>query len=1443
MNRVARHLLFSFILLFCAFALLSCQSRPEPAENSVQAAPANANTPAPQKTPTLTAKHWLATAQKGISQDSLTLENWMLSLENAAEKLPAAEKKRLAAGWVEWALNTVNPALRYFLANHNQVWLGENFPQPEITGKVLRPGDKPQFWIPTRETDLYSDSKLMVARLSLQEDSNGIQASFPESDTLELRREIVGNGKGLFLFSPQGLDEPGIYRLTLASEYTVSEYYVQVSQLLLHAVADQEKIWAWASFTKDPEAKQPPFEYLALQTDGKWLRGQTNEQGFKEFDLKQGRIALILMRAGEHWAVNEAGQQNPGNPLTARIYSDAQHYSPGQPVQFYGFVRETGAQQLPEIPSAEQAQISIYDGQNQLVLQKSVNIDSWGQFALTYTPEKESPAGLWRAKVSSLQIDGKETEVVPHLFSFLVQSESVIRENTSNWIERSQQMPVSVDQVTSNGTREPDLPLLSLKPKQTLYSTEENAVITIHSERDSVEAWVYINGQHLFFQRFGTLTRGDQDIVIPVRNLHRGYNTVSVRYAGQEGWVESRAEVLRIDPARIMHLSGAPDTLYHPGDTLRTSWQLSLPGSLPANAAVRVSLLTTGTTTDSEDSLRLPREIYADFHGFHTQFFPAAWHPDWLHWNNGYRTQMLPGAWTTAGQNQKRSLPKSSHTPENEPDRFISPLPDTVWWSQTLRTNAEGIITAEIPLPDEIRNWTLKLTGSDNHSAFVSTEQKFATRQNLLVHIRGPRAWMAGDSGTVEQFVHNGSNDSLQVHLRWFELQGKYSEISRSFGSDDKPDTTLVVLMPPKTRRSFTKKVTVEQSDSLWLRLEARAVRIKDFIPTPEIDPQTSPLYTDAEMKGFAVHSPGIPEHKGFSGIKQFLGPGETLNLKVPAEGGQAPASLKVCAAPSLYLCMQSAFDDLHVEGGAEEVLYRFLPGMLLWKQLSNDSLPPAGDMRMRLQELVNRTQISLDDLAERQNTDGGWGWQKSDSSEYQITTRIVQGLNMALQTQVLPGDLQKQALSLQRNAQEFLQRYLDYVVEIDKNAQSQTKSASQGQRGIAPRINEEVRLLHSLIQSATLYSSGSPKEMEIYARMYGAHFAWLYSRRSQLGSIEWAMLLELSNWLGFFGERQRLLEDLEQRVIRKNGMVYWKSNGQEAVPADNVEVTARTVQSLLRVKPSHSWVHQTLPWLLSKRRGSSWSNIRSTGEALTTLMHLGLLRGEDESEYSMRLEITPAQVQTVRITPENMKETRLYLELQDSLALNTSQIPLQIKGEIGTIYYSVERTLTRTDNLDKGMQAKNSPVTITREYHLIDIRTRRDGEREVARSSMPTQLQPGDRIEGIIRLKVKKDMQQVMVQDFFPQGLRYIHAPNDWFRRWFGKPSSPYSELRTTEQGIVWLIDQLPRGEYEFHYLLEAEYPGVYQAAPARIHEARSPQALSHTKLKKIRIAPAGLN
>ncbi len=702
---------------------------------------------------------------------------------------------------------------------------------------------------------------------------------------------------------------------------------------------------------------------------------------------------------------------------------------------------------------------------------------------------------------------------------------------------------------------------------------------------------------------------------------------------------------------------------------------------------------------------------------------------------------------------------------------------DTAAWFGAIETDAEGLASVSVRLPDNLTTWVATVRGLTVDSLVGDATIEVVTTKELLVRPVTPRFLVVGDHVRLGAIVQNNSQGSLSVDVS-LEAPG--------FTLDDAAAQRQKVNIPAGERRRVDWWGTVEDGAGMDPIFSAQAGDLRDA--------------THTEQGVIPVLRYSAPQTFATGGVLEE--PGEELEvLSLPRTFTPTGGELKVELSPSLAATVLESLEVLserQPDDWTEPIISRLLPNLVTYRAFKEFGLA-ALDGQESLEGQI-RSDLRL--LLERQNYDGGWTWMTNgDSSDSILTAYAMLALAQASDAGFLVNRMQLE------NAQNFLLPFIRPINEFTEPAER----------------DRQVLLAYVMIQSGFT---------DIALESF-------YSLRGSLSPWAQAMLaLSLKQVSPGSEQSRELISDLQGSAIRSATGAHWAAGESAWLTWSTPNYsTAVVVMALAQLDPASALLTDAVRFLVLHRRANAcWNSSYETAWVLTALVEAIQATGDVQASFPYEAELNGALlVSGDASTPASAVNPVAGLApLSDLIADSPNALRIRRGEGDGQLYY---RAYLEVGQPAESAQPVERGIFISRSYYLSGQDCRAEACQPVMDAALGNN---GQFITVRLTVTLPEDMYYVVVEDTAPAGTEIINPNLSTSQQNFDPLSDPATQFTSpyggwgwwyfqraviTDTGARWVAPYLPAGTYEISYRLSPSVAGEFRSLPARAYQYFFPE------------------
>ena len=697
---------------------------------------------------------------------------------------------------------------------------------------------------------------------------------------------------------------------------------------------------------------------------------------------------------------------------------------------------------------------------------------------------------------------------------------------------------------------------------------------------------------------------------------------------------------------------------------------------------------------------------------------------------------------------------------------------DTAYWSPSVVTDAAGMATIDLRLPDNLTTWRLDARALTEGRAgrLLVGEQTFDLRSTrpLLVRPLTPRFFVVGDKAQLAAIINNntGMNVSASVSL----------ETSAGLNLADESSLVQDLMIPAGGRKRLTWLATVADVDTV---APSFVVRSQDGAFS---DASISPVSADRDGT-LPVYRYVAPAVVGTSGMLA-QGGARVEALRLPRDAALVDGQLEIRLDKSLAGLTEENLtfleaDTQHFRECTGTIVSRFLPNIVSYRALDQMGITDA-DLRARLDGLVTE---GLQELYARQLADGGWSWCSYPEAQDLTTAYALLGLAQAADAGY-PVD----AAVIGRARAYIRQALIRPSLRLENW-----------------RLNRQAFMLYALARSGAADVARSTTLFESRERLNLDAIAFLALTLYSINPEDDFRLEALTQLM------------LNRAVTRATGTFFEENYQDRWNWSSDTRSTALVLNALITLRPESELLPNIVRHLASARleRGG-WGSRQDDVWSIIALTNWMLHTGEFKADYAYSVSVNGSEILRDAAMPAHeQRADEFSLDFADLLTLETNTIEYERGAGEGALYYRAH--LHANLPVDE-IPAVNRGIDVTRSYTLLGD----NAAGSIDRAAI------GEAVQVRLRLVAPHSLRYVVIEDFFPAGAEAInpelaispqlgtlpagaridHGDAGW-GWWY------FDHVEFRDEKAVIYASHLPPGVYEYVYSIRPSVAGEYQVLP----------------------------
>jgi uncharacterized protein YfaS (alpha-2-macroglobulin family) len=284
---------------------------------------------------------------------------------------------------------------------------------------------------------------------------------------------------------------------------------------------------------------------------------------------------------------------------------------------------------------------------------------------------------------------------------------------------------------------------------------------------------------------------------------------------------------------------------------------------------------------------------------------------------------------------------------------------DTALWLGQVETDANGLATVDVKLPDDLTRWRVVAVALTPDTRLGQGEASLVATQDLVVQPAWPRFLVPGDRVTLSALVQNTTDKALSTTVG---LLGEGIQLTSP--------ATRTVTIDPRSAAGVSWTATAGAPGEAVLTVQAATAGARDAV-----------------RRTVPVHALSVPESATSVGR---MGAAASVPFNVPSDASDE-GSVTVRLSRSVGGSILQGLDYLtgYPYGCVEQTMSKALPNAVVARAQARIGLNDSG-LAARLADPIR---AGIQRLYGFQHADGGWGWWEEDATDDYQTAWVVFGL------------------------------------------------------------------------------------------------------------------------------------------------------------------------------------------------------------------------------------------------------------------------------------------------------------------------------------------------------------------------------------------------------------------------------------------------------------------
>ena len=788
--------------------------------------------------------------------------------------------------------------------------------------------------------------------------------------------------------------------------------------------------------------------------------------------------------------------------------------------------------------------------------------------------------------------------------------------------------------------------------------------------------------------------------------------------------------------------------------------------------------------------------------------------------------------------------------PDPKPVTARRDFRETAFFMPDLTTDPEGNISFAFTMPEALTEWKWQVLAHTKELAIGLAKQSVVTRKELMVQPNAPRFLREGDQLVLPARISNLTDREVsgEALLELFDTEtgkpvdGVFNNMApRQFftaPAGQGTDVGFRISVPGTYSGAVTYRIVARTSTHSDGEEKAVPVLSNRMLVTEALPLKVKGLGTrrfDFEKLEKSAESPSLTHHR------------------LTFEYSSNPAWYAVRSLPYLttypYECAEQLFNKFYANAVAGRIassepriranhdkwlkdsvrgnLSRNpeLKDILLeetpWVFEGRDEERQARDIARLFDpvRLSAEQSSTLDLLAAKQSSNGGFVWFTGGPDDRYMTQYILTGMARLKQAKAMPSELAAKTDPMIRSALAYVRARL-----TEDHREAVRKTPKPAEAGIG---DIQVQALY------TLSAFGFEGDEKGYKEALAHYRALAAKGWTGMGLQSQAMTAIMLHRSGDAKTPATIMKSLKERAVKSEELgMYWKSAAPrwywQNAP---VETQSMLIEAFTLLTKDPASVSAMKQWLLTQKQTNRWSSTRSTADAC----HALLMNGADWLKSDRTAEIRAGVDNPMVFKGGSDAEagTGYFKAVVDGPfvepELGRIEVSVQGKGGAedgslswGSAYWQYFETLDR-------IRPAETPLSVVKRVFI---------ERNTPKGPVLQSIeeggtyQVGDRLKVRIELRSDRDMEYVHLKDMRASGSEPLNVLSGY--RWQG--GLGYYES-TRDAATNFFFGHLPKGTHVFEYTLYATHEGRFSVGPATVECMYAPEFRAHSAGIEIRV------
>jgi uncharacterized protein YfaS (alpha-2-macroglobulin family) len=545
---------------------------------------------------------------------------------------------------------------------------------------------------------------------------------------------------------------------------------------------------------------------------------------------------------------------------------------------------------------------------------------------------------------------------------------------------------------------------------------------------------------------------------------------------------------------------------------------------------------------------------------------------------------------------------------------------DTAYWNPSVRTDANGKAQVRFTLPDNLTTWRLAAVGSTVDTMVGQTSKEIVVTKDIVIRPVVPNILRQGDTVVLEAILHNFT-DTAKPIVASLQLEGADTQTPTD-------NQTTLAAGETKTLSWVVIPRVVNEAAKVTFSVKEASGKLLDGVT------QVLPV------KAFGFFEKHVQTGIG---AKSF-----SLSLAPDSDPSQTSISLSLSANALGTLPEAMKYLLAYPYGCVEQTTSRLVPALIakrypaLFKQALSDK------------DLDKMIAAGLDRLLDLQQSDGGWSWWYTGTSDPFVSAYVV----------------------------DYLVEAKSLGIVVDEDMYTKAQSYFESMQPVADERGKEYGDKETqIIRAFALSRLNSGVSVPLIAD--------LQDLRTDIVSL--AVMANVAN--GYTDQTTNGVPVLLAQAQRLGEGLYWGSGDPRNFGSDNAS-TAFVIRALVAAGGHDQEVNQAARLLTANRSREYWANTFGTSQVIRALTEMAQKIERTPANYAYTVAVDGVDVAKGKVTSADQVISPILIPTS-VIKPSGSTISLFQEGN-GQLYSTLVVNEFRTS---RDMKEASNGLSITREY------------------------------------------------------------------------------------------------------------------------------------------------